>query len=117
MKPDRFLMASVACLAFGLLFAFGYCNGTAFIWARWALSAVKLNICVTTTEPGALGRPALMGLDRTCAGDFASSHHRHMSVSSDLLLVTWPPMPARIYAPAKTLDALLFSAKEARGDV
>lgn len=62
MKPDRFVIASVVCLAIGLFFTFGYCNGTAGIWAGWPLSAVKLNICVTTMGPGALGGPALVGL-------------------------------------------------------
>jgi hypothetical protein len=62
MKSDRFVIASVVFLAIGLYVTFGYCNGTAGIWAGWPLSALKLNICVTTNGPGALGGPVLVGL-------------------------------------------------------
>jgi len=62
MKPDRFVIASVVCLAIGLYIVFGYCNGTVGFNAGWPLSAATLNICVTTNGPGALGGPALLGL-------------------------------------------------------
>ena len=62
MKPDRFVIASVVCLAIGLFFTFGYCNGTVGFSAGWPLSGAALNICVTTNGPGALGGPALVGL-------------------------------------------------------
>ncbi|MGA2216860.1 MAG: hypothetical protein ABSG51_02155 [Terracidiphilus sp.] len=62
MKPDRFVIAAVVFLAIGLYLIFGYCNGSVTMSAGGAsLSAITLNIAVSTSGPGAIGGPVLTG--------------------------------------------------------
>ena len=62
MRADRPLISSVLCLAAGLGLIFGYCNGTAGISAAYPLTGASVNICTTTTGPGALGGVVLTAL-------------------------------------------------------
>jgi hypothetical protein len=55
MRIDRLLIVSVLCLSSGLGLIFGYCNGNVGANAGWPLSGCSLQICTTTTGPGALG--------------------------------------------------------------
>jgi hypothetical protein len=55
MKLDRLLIASVLCLSAGLGLIFGYCNGNVGMSAARPPSGCSLQICTTTTGPGALG--------------------------------------------------------------
>ena len=55
MKIDRLLIASVLCLSAGLGLIFGYCHGNVGANAGWPLDGCSLQICTTTTGPGALG--------------------------------------------------------------
>jgi hypothetical protein len=59
MKLDRLLIASVLCLSAGLGLIFGYCHGNVGANAGWPLGGCSLQICTTTTGPGALGGLAL----------------------------------------------------------
>lgn len=60
MKPDRFVIAGVLFLSWGLWLIFGYCTGNTGISLGTPLSASSLNICITTNGPGALGGPVLI---------------------------------------------------------
>lgn len=55
MKPDRPLILSVLLLAVGLGLVFGFCHGTAGVSAAYPFSGCSVNLCTTTTGPGALG--------------------------------------------------------------
>jgi hypothetical protein len=55
MRIDRLLIVSVLCLSSGLGLIFGYCNGNVGANAAWPPSGCSLQICTTTTGPGALG--------------------------------------------------------------
>lgn len=55
MRPDRPLIAAVLLLGFGLGLIFGYCHGTAGVNAAYPFSNCSVNLCTTTTGPGALG--------------------------------------------------------------
>jgi hypothetical protein len=55
MRIDRLLIVSVLCLSSGLGLIFGYCNGNVGVSAAWPPSGCSLQICTTTTGPGALG--------------------------------------------------------------
>jgi hypothetical protein len=62
LKPDRFVIASVLFLCWGLWLIFGYCNGTAGMSVASPLSGASLNICITTKGPGAAGGVALVAM-------------------------------------------------------
>jgi hypothetical protein len=62
LKPDRFVIASVLFLSWGLWLIFGYCNGKAGISLGTPLSASSLNICITTNGPGAPGGVVLTAI-------------------------------------------------------
>lgn len=55
MRPDRPLIVAVLLLASGSGLIFGYCHGTAGVNAAYPLSGCAVNLCTTTTGPGALG--------------------------------------------------------------
>ena len=55
MRPERWLLAAVVCLAWGLGIIFGFAKGTAGLAESWPLSGCSLNICTTTTGAGVLG--------------------------------------------------------------
>jgi hypothetical protein len=62
MRIDRPLIVSVLCLSSGLGLIFGYCHGNVGANAGWPLSDCSLQICTTTTGPGALGGLVLAAL-------------------------------------------------------
>lgn len=55
MKPDRPLILSVLCLAFGLGVILGYCNGATSLAAAYPFSGTVLHINITTIGVGVLG--------------------------------------------------------------
>ena len=59
------LIVAVVCLAAGVGFIFGYCDGTTAFNFGLPLSATSLHIDITTK-----GLPALAGLGLTAAGAF-----------------------------------------------
>jgi hypothetical protein len=59
LKPDRFVIASVLFLSWGLWLIFGYGKGTAGLSLGTPLSASSLNINITTNGAGAPGGLAL----------------------------------------------------------
>ena len=59
MRPERWLLAAVVCLGWGLGIIFGFAKGTAGIAEAWPLSGSSLHICTTTTGGGVLGGFAL----------------------------------------------------------
>lgn len=62
MRPERWLLGAVICLAWGLGIVFGFAKGTAGIGADWPLSGCSLHICTTTTGVGVLGGFALTAI-------------------------------------------------------
>ena len=63
MNTDRFLIASVACLALGLGLIFGYCHGTAGFSAAYPVAGASLQLSLTTA-----GLPAVAGFAFTVLG-------------------------------------------------
>jgi len=62
LKPDRFVIASVLFLSWGLWLILGYCKGTAGISLGTPLSASSLNVSITSNGAGAPGGLALIAL-------------------------------------------------------
>jgi hypothetical protein len=62
MKPDRFVIASVLFLAWGLWLIIDYCHGAVGMNAVFPMSGASLNICITTYGPGAPGGVVLTAI-------------------------------------------------------
>lgn len=62
MKPDRPLIFSVLCLAFGLGVILGYCNGNSSLSTAYPFSGTVLHIDITTVGIGVLGGVFLTAL-------------------------------------------------------
>jgi len=62
MRPDRPLIAGVACLATGVGLIVGYCHGATAMNAAYPFAGSNLHIDLTTSGPGVIGGVSLMAL-------------------------------------------------------